>query len=157
MLTLAAALAAVLVMSALPSFAANPHFVAGPTFTDNGTTLTASGTLGGLARGQAYTIEVIASGTATVTCQNSVGNTAPGQTQQITTSGTASNLYPTSTGRLTFSVTTNAPPTPTATEAGCPNSKWTATITDVNFTSVTINVYQGGTLILSQVQGVTGL
>jgi hypothetical protein len=157
MVTLAAALAAVLLMSALPSFASNPHFVSGPMYTDKGTTLTVTGVLGGLNRNQSYTIEVIATGTATVTCQNSVGNTAPGQTQDIKTSGRVSGLHSTTTGRLNFSLTTSPLPTPTAEEAGCPNSKWSATITDVKFESATTNVYEGGTLVLSVVDGIANL
>jgi hypothetical protein len=130
-----------LVVAAIPALAANPHFLSGPTFRDNGTTVTTTGTIAGLGN-QNVTVQVLASGTGEVTCRNPSGRRAPGQDQEITTSGSRTNLQ-TKNGKVTFSVTTLPPAQPTdATDAGCPNDKWTATITDVEFTSATINVYQ---------------
>jgi hypothetical protein len=45
-------------------------------------------------------------------------------------------------GRINFNVKTLAPEDPTAAEAGCPNRKWTANITNVNFTSATLEIFQ---------------
>jgi hypothetical protein len=143
----------VVALAAVPALAANPHFLSGPTFTDNGTTVTATGTIAGLGN-EDVTVEVLATGTGTVTCTNPAGNVAPGQDQEINTSGTVTGLE-VKNGRVTFSVTTEPPEQPTdATDAGCPNDKWTATITDVEFTSATINVFQGGSLVFTDTQAI---
>jgi hypothetical protein len=140
-----------LALAAVPAFAANPHFLRGPTFTDNGTTVTTTGTIAGLGN-QDVTVEVLATGTGTVTCTNPAGKVAPGQTQEINTSGSQTGIEP-KNGKATFSVTTLPPPQPTdATDAGCPNDKWRARITDVDFTSATINVFQDGRLVFTQTQ-----
>jgi hypothetical protein len=143
----------VMALAAVPALAANPHFLRGPMFTDNGTTVTTTGTIAGLGN-QDVTVEVLASGTGEVTCQNPTGRRAPGQDQEINTSGSQTGLE-VKNGKVTFSVTTLPPAQPTdATDAGCPNDKWTATITDVEFTSATINVFQGGRLVFTQTQAI---
>lgn len=143
---LAGSMLALLTVSA--AAAANPHYVVEPTFTDNGTTVTAAGKIAGVGN-QDVTFVLTASGSATVICTNPGGNVAPGQTQQVTTSGTTT-ITPTKNGNVVFSVTTQEPPQPTdATDAGCPNDKWTASIQDVDFSSATLEVFQGGQEITS--------
>jgi len=113
----------------------NPHFVEGPTFTDNGTTLTASGNIAGLGNaGGSASIVLRADLTATTLCHNPQGKVAPGQTKflSVSTSGT----FPIdSNGHVIFSLSTEEP-----TPGACPNGKWTGEVTDVTFSNVTISV-----------------
>ena len=122
----------------------SPHYVAGPTFTDNGTTLTASGSVAGLGN-EDVTVLLNATGTATVVGVNPAGNVAPGQTQDVNVSGTQT-ITDVKNGRVNFSVTTIEP---TATNAGLPNKKWTPVVTDVDFTGATLSVQQGGQTVLT--------
>ena len=133
--------------------AASVHFKpASPTFKDLGTTLNVSGALAGLGN-EDITITVEASGFGTTACTNKGGNKAPGQ-NKVPITVTATQTIPATefdkNGNVTFSLTTPAPPQPTGTEAGCPNDNWTATITDVVFTSATITVVQGGEVVLQK-------
>lgn len=131
-----------------PAIAANPHFVVGPTITLNANnTVTATGSIAGLGN---ENIDVVLSAVLNVEvlCRNPAGNVAPGQTQQTTVTGTQTQIHP-ENGRATFSVTTAAPTlSGTPRQLGCPNNKWTPEIGDVSVVSATLQVFQGGAVVL---------
>jgi hypothetical protein len=122
------------------------HFVTGganaPTCTDQGTTVSCSGKVAGLG-GTTFTILVSAQGTASVTCTNPAGNVAPGQSFSFTAAGQSGPFPTPRNGQSPYTVTTDAPSAPAG---SCPNPKWTATVTDVQFTSATITLVEDSTV-----------
>ena len=130
--------------------AANPHFQGAVRCTEGTDTVTCTGTIAGLGN-QNISVLVSATGTASVECTNPGGNVAPGQDTTINASGQQTNIE-VKNGKATFSVTTSPPPNPSGGSA-CPNASWTADIVSVNFTSVTVSVFQpsgSGNLVLQR-------
>jgi hypothetical protein len=124
------------------AFAQSGHFVGTPTCTDIGTQVQCSGKVAGLG-GTTFEIRVSAQGTASVTCTNPAGNVAPGQSFSTTSTGSGGPQPTPRNGQASFSVSTA---TPTAPAGSCPNPKWTATVTDVQFTTATITLLEDGTV-----------
>jgi hypothetical protein len=144
--------AAVAALIAVPlAYAANVHFKRNPTFTDNGTTLTACFSLAGLGN-QDVTITLNSSGSATTFCVSPGGNEAPGQNKTPVHPSAQISIPATEikNGNLSACVTTAPPPTPSPTEAGCPNNHWSTRLGGVDFTTAEIIVEQGGTVVLDQ-------
>jgi hypothetical protein len=121
---------------------ASPHFVSGPEYAVSGLTLTATGSVAGLGN-QDVTVTLNATGTATIQGRNPAGHLAPGQTKEVNLSGQQKIDDP-KNGRVDFSVTTQPPVAPQL-----PNKKWTAVVTNVDFTSATLTVEQGGDVVLT--------
>ena len=133
----ATAAAAALTFAAV-AFAQSGHFVGTPTCTDQGTTVSCSGKVAGLG-GTTFEIRVSATGTASVTCTNPAGNVAPGQSFTATSTGSGGPQPTPTNGQYSFSVSST---TPVAPARSCPNRQWTATVTDVSFTTATITLLE---------------
>jgi hypothetical protein len=129
---------------AFPAFAAaqSGHFVGTQTCSDIGTQVSCSGKVAGLG-GTTFTITVTAQGTASVTCTNPAGNVAPGQSFSFTAAGSSGPFATPRNGQSAYTVTTDAP---TAPAGSCPNPMWTATVTDVAFTTATLSLFEDSTL-----------
>jgi hypothetical protein len=134
------AAAAVLALFAGTALAQAGHFVGTPTCRDLGTQVQCTGKVAGLG-GTTFTITVSAPGTASVTCTNPAGNVAPGQSFSTTVTGTSGPFATPRNGQARFTVTSNAPSAP---PGSCPNPMWTATVTDVQFTTATITLFEDG-------------
>ena len=132
--------AALLAFPALAS-AQSGHFVGTQTCSDIGTQVSCSGKVAGLG-GTTFTITVTAQGTASVTCTNPAGNVAPGQSFSFTAAGSSGPFSTPRNGQSAYTVRSNAP---TAPAGSCPNPKWTATVTDVAFTTATVTLFEDGT------------
>ena len=143
---LAAALVGLFAFPAIAS-AQSGHFVTGgnnaPTCTDIGTQLSCSGKVAGLG-GTEFEITLEATGTASVDCRNPGGNVAPGQRTSVTAAGTSGPLATPRNGRYEFTVTTATPTVPNV--PTCPNPQWTAEVTDVEFDSATLRLFEDDVL-----------
>ena len=97
-----------------------------------------------------------ASGIPAITCYNNGSNPVPGQSSpKVTAEGTQvlpGNSPLRKNGKAAYGVETQPPAPLTWSQAGCPNSNWTAQITFVYWTNATISVYDSGTgaLMLQQ-------
>jgi hypothetical protein len=116
------------------------HFVGTQTCRDIGTQVECSGKVAGLG-GTTFTILVSAQGTASVTCTNPGGNVAPGQSFSFTAAGQSGPFPTPRNGQARYTVTTDAPSAPAG---SCPNPMWTATVTDVQFTTATLTLRENG-------------
>jgi len=125
---------AILIASVGAVFAANPHFVGSPMFSASGGALTATGKIAGLGNRD---VTIVLDATGVTTCRNRGGNVPPGQTETV--SGQVSDLRP-ENGQVTFSVTTASVSNP------CPDHMAPST----TFTSATLTVFQGGSVVLQQ-------
>lgn len=150
-LTVVLALVTAFAITAVTVEAVSIHFKGGqgtnPTFTDNGLTLSSSGTLSGLGT-SGFTVTLNATGTPDATCTNPGGSSkVPGQNPASVSVTGSVNINPSrvdKNGNADYAVTTAAPAQPAnGTAGGCPGANWTATITDMHWTSATITVVQG--------------
>ncbi len=125
-----------------------------PTFTDQSLSLEATGALTGL-EDQDAEVVLDATGTARMSCTNPSGRQPRGQNKpnkgHVTLTGSQTiSAGEIKNGNATFDLATTTAAERTARELGCPNNKWSATITDVSFTSATITVLQHGNVVLRQ-------
>lgn len=138
-------LAAILLSTTLVS-AANVHFKQNrdPAFIDGGLSLSAAGALAGLGNANVV-ILLTAEADVVSTCTNPSGSTQPPGHNPAPITVTGSVAIPKSeikNGNLAFSVSTQAPASTIAGAPDCPNHRWTETIEDLKFTSLTLTVLQ---------------
>jgi hypothetical protein len=142
---------AALALTVQSALAVSVHWKKGsPQFVDNGLTLTESGTLAGLGTsGLQITLSATANPTATCTNPgNGVHQPAGQNPASVNVTGSVSiPAGAVKHGNANYTVTTDPPTSPVAGAPECPNSSWTEDITDMAFTSASINVTQGGVTV----------
>ena len=143
---LAVAAIAVVGFFAQPAAAGNPHLKGrdAVAFTDNGLTLTATVAYAGLGNFDTEQ-RLAATGSPTSTCTNPAGATQPPGQNPAEVDVTGATAVPASdikNGNVTIATVTDAPVTPIPGAPDCPNPQWTENITDVAFTSATIQLFQ---------------
>jgi len=147
--TIVAVVVTALTVAAAASAAA--HFTNGgqPVCTDVGLQLNCTAEVAGLGN-ETVDATVDAQGTAVgVTCTSPGGNTAPGQNPALPVNPSGSQtIHNPKNGRASIDVTTNTP-TVTPQQAGCPNKNWRTSISDVIFSSYTLTISQGGTVLFT--------
>jgi hypothetical protein len=133
------------------AYAANVHLKGEPTVRDNGNTLTVCASLAGLGN-QDITVTLTTTGEATAECVNPGGNVSPGINKVPVTSTVSQTIRRTSikNGTVSFCQTTRDPGIVSSRAAGCPNNNWLAEVIDIEFTSATITVVQGGRVVLRE-------
>src|SRR5215207_4853593 len=97
-LAVLATAAALVLVGAGPAMAANPHYLSGPTFSLEGSTVTATGSVAGLGN-ENVDVVLTLEASVTVQCENPAGKIAPGQTKFFEASTTQSNLHVDWTGK----------------------------------------------------------
>lgn len=128
---------------AAPARAQSGHFVGEPTCRDIGTQVQCTGKVAGLG-GTTFTITVTAEGIGSIQCTNPAGNVAPGQSFETGVAGSSGPFATPRNGQARFTVTSNAPSAPAG---SCPNPQWTASVTDVEFTSdATVTLFEDSTI-----------
>ena len=124
-------------------WADNPHYKKGPEVIDNGATATATGTLTGLGNGNVIVTLDFPNASGTTICRNKGGNEAAGQNPATPAATSGTQFIPkVKNGTVSFTVTTDPPPNPTAQAAGCPNGNWTAAFDNITFGAGTLTVQQ---------------
>ena len=138
-------------ITGVTAIAANVHLKSDPVLSDIGDQLECTVALAGLGN-KDVTITVSATGSATILGYNPGGNLPPGQ-NKIPISTVTSTTIPSKqikNGTVTVTLTTPLLDDPDPTDAGFPNDNWEVDIEDVEFTTVTITVVQGGKVVLSK-------
>lgn len=80
---------------------------------------------------------------ATVQCRNPGGNIAPGHAATVRPAGGTDQIPTPRNGSAIVTVATDPVSAPDADEV-CPNGNWTASVTDVTFTSATLRLVEDG-------------
>jgi len=140
-------------ISTAVAYAANIHFIDGIRCSDQGTTEEVCFKVAGLGN-QPLKVTITADATITATCANKGGNEAPGQNKVKKRATGTVTITPDQfdkNGNVTYCVSTDEL-TVSATEAGCPNGNWKATVTDVDFSNVVVTATQGSKTITATCQ-----
>lgn len=143
-------------LAAVAPSLSSAHLKGGPSakpgFTDLGLRLAAAAAVSGLGNVD-LVANLTATGNPTAICTNPAGATQPPGQNPAPVTLTGTQAIPASdvkNGTVAIAVTTAAPVSPVAGAPGCPNTRWTETITDVSFTSGTLAIDQPtGTVVLT--------